>query len=454
MDTETPNKPNSNSTPSKKNKKTPKWLRALEAQSWQAELLISGVIIAGLLQLPDTFLKFGEPYILESSELGFGFLSLATTYVYAALSALVLFFGYHFILRTIWIALLGLNSVFPKGINIESKAGAGPKYWEKAKEEYPNLSTYNQQLDQQCSTIFSSVTLITIMSLSLAAVILIAYQIFRLSISVFPFLEDYVVQIGGGLYLLFMVFTFGLQHLAKKQPDNKRIASVYEKYGKIAGSIFSLHFFRKPVNYITGILISNSTSKYALVLPGIISGFMGFYAARTINENPIYDNFGAERYCTFNGKTDRTFYFNYEDQCKDNQRIFTPIIPSDVIEGSVLKVFIPTIEREKAKMDLGKLSFIKKVKGGQPLRDSIRQANLQIYQDFNQIFINDEVYTTSDIQYYTHPNAGEKGVLIYLNTHDFKAGKNILEIRKDYFSKKEKQKIVRIPFYFEGNYLK
>lgn len=38
-------KVNSNITPKKK----PKWLRALESQSWQAELVISGLAIFGSL---------------------------------------------------------------------------------------------------------------------------------------------------------------------------------------------------------------------------------------------------------------------------------------------------------------------------------------------------------------------------------------------------------------------
>ncbi|MFK7808029.1 MAG: hypothetical protein AB8F74_09545, partial [Saprospiraceae bacterium] len=57
---------NTNTTKSKK--KTPKWLKALEAQSWQAELLISGLVVTGLLQAPSYFVDWMEGYIFESTE--------------------------------------------------------------------------------------------------------------------------------------------------------------------------------------------------------------------------------------------------------------------------------------------------------------------------------------------------------------------------------------------------
>ena len=46
--------------PNKIEKKKPKWLRILEQQSWQAELLISGIAIVGALQLPELIHEFTD----------------------------------------------------------------------------------------------------------------------------------------------------------------------------------------------------------------------------------------------------------------------------------------------------------------------------------------------------------------------------------------------------------
>ena len=440
-----------NAEHNKKNKKkTPKWLKALEAQSWQAELLISGLVIAGLLQLPEIFIHWCEGYILESSEIGILFLSFASMFFLAGIDSLIVFFGFHFLFRSIWIALLGLNSVYPDGINVESTNGAGPKYWKKAKEEYPNLSNYNQELDESCSLVFSMATVTIIFVTSISALILLIYQFFQLLVGVFPILSKYVLHIGLGIYLLFFLSSIVVQYLIKKYPDNKTIEKFSLGYGSAVGKVFSFYVFEKPIGYIMSIFMSNVTSKYAVIFPLIIGFFLGMTGAGQTSTNPIYKNFEAEKYFTFNNKPFETFPFNYENLRQENVRIFTPIIPSDIIYEDVLRLFIPTIEREKKHMDLEAWGILKRIKNRGAARDSLHQANLKKHIAFNQVFVNDIPYTNLDFQNYRHPNAQEEGILTYIPATKFKKGKNILEIRKNYFSEDGVQKIVKIPFYFEG----
>ncbi len=430
-------------------RKAPKWLKALEAQSWQAELLISGLVIAGLLQLPDIFIHWCEGYILESNEMGFMFLSFASMFLLAGIDSLILFFGFHFIFRSIWIALLGLNSVYPDGIDVGSTNGGGPKIWKKMKEKYPSLSNYNQELDDNCSLVFSVATVTIIFVTSISVLILLIYQLFQLLIAVFPVMSNYVIHIVIGIYVLFTLSSLVMQYLMKKYPDNKRIEKYSLAYGDAIGKAFSLYVFEQAIGYITSILFSNVKSKYFIVVPLIFGFFIGMAGGRHINSNPVYDNFGADEYFTFNNKPFKTFPFNYENLKQENVRIFTPIIPADIIYEDVLKVFIPTIEREKKHMDLVEWGLLKRIKNIGAARDSLHEINLQRYINFNQIFVNDVVCSNLDVQYYTHPNAQEEGILTYIPATKFKKGKNILEIRKNYFSEDGVQKIVKIPFYFE-----
>ena len=53
------------------------WLKDLGVQSWQAELVMSGLIVTGLFQLPDAFISWVEPSIIQSGELEFTFLHFA-----------------------------------------------------------------------------------------------------------------------------------------------------------------------------------------------------------------------------------------------------------------------------------------------------------------------------------------------------------------------------------------
>jgi len=81
-------------------------------------------------------------------------------------------------------------------------------------------------------------------------------------------------------------------------------------------------------------------------------------------------------------------------------------------------------------------------------RNQIIQNNLEKYREFNQIYINDIHIVEPDVQYFLHPNADEHGILVRLSTAGLPVGKNILKIKKEYYSEKGTQKIVAIPFYF------
>ncbi len=141
--------------------------------------------------------------------------------------------------------------------------------------------------------------------------------------------------------------------------------------------------------------------------------------------------------------------FNYDNLRDEGQFIFTPTIPSDQISGDRLKLFIPSVPREEEAMNLHDLSLRERKSLGFHGRDSVYIEDLKKYADFNKVFVNNKAYPNLEFQYYKHPHAQESGVLTYIPTADFKKGKNVLEIRKEYFSKEKVQKIVAIPFYFE-----
>ena len=223
-------------------------------------------------------------------------------------------------------------------------------------------------------------------------------------------------------------------------------------WGTYIGGLFSLYIFQKPMSYITSILMSNGTSKYGFWYGMIVSFFLGISGSIQSNNNPIYRNFSSGKYITFNNKPNKILPYNYENLMPEGSRIFTPVIPSDVVYEKVLKVFIPSIKRETEVIGIENRSLFQKLKNkySDVQRDSVYQVNLQKYSDFNQIFINDIAYPNPDMQYYTHPHQGEKGLWVYLSTENCQQGKNILEIRKNYFSEDGVQKIVKIPFYYEG----
>jgi hypothetical protein len=426
------------------------WLKELGEQSWQAELVISGLVITGLFQMPDIFIKWVEEYIIQSGTIEYYFLDLASTFFLIGIDVMIIFFGIHLLFRGIWIALLGLNSVYPKGVNVESTFGGyNKKYWQKSKDQYPDLTAYTVELDARCSVFFSSATLVMIVISSTSIFILVFYQCIRLLTSYFPVINEYIIHIGIGAYLIFLLVSVVAQYLVKKYPDNKKIEKIMTGYGTVMTSVFSLYIFKKPIGYISAIQMSNSKSNTGKYIFLIASGVMGFVGAKQKQSHDVFDDFEAKKYFIFNNKPYQIRTFNYENLLDKESEIYTPVIQSDVITDDYLKVFIPTIARETEQMDLKDYNFIDRFKMNDAQRRKINENELAVYQKFNRIYLNGVEYPKLEPQFYWHEQASDRGLLVYVPTDSLPKGRNILEIRKDYFSKDSVQKIVKIPFFFK-----
>ncbi len=132
----------------------PKWLRKLERESWQAELIISGAALLGSLQLPGVLENFQHYLLLNYERASLQLWFFATSYWALFVYGLVLLFVLHFIVRALWIGLVGLNSVYPDGI-VET-ALSSKDYQQKVKAEYGDIDGFIDRLDRMASGMFGT----------------------------------------------------------------------------------------------------------------------------------------------------------------------------------------------------------------------------------------------------------------------------------------------------------
>jgi hypothetical protein len=90
----------------------PKWLRKLQENSWEMELLISGGAIFSLFQLSDLYVDFISSLKMTNAIVGLGILSMVGMF---SLKLLTVGFITHLIFRAFWLALVCINYVFPNG---------------------------------------------------------------------------------------------------------------------------------------------------------------------------------------------------------------------------------------------------------------------------------------------------------------------------------------------------
>ncbi|MEP1097755.1 MAG: hypothetical protein ABJG78_21730 [Cyclobacteriaceae bacterium] len=93
---------------------TPDWLKTIQLNSWEAELLVSALVLYALFQVPD----FIHDFHLRSFDRGSQFHRFFNILIMAVE---LLKFGYifHILVRGLWVASVGLSYVFPKGIDKE-----------------------------------------------------------------------------------------------------------------------------------------------------------------------------------------------------------------------------------------------------------------------------------------------------------------------------------------------
>lgn len=128
----------------------------LHTRTYEMELLVSGAVVFGLLQLPGVLGPAFERFRASLSG-GLRLLgSAAHSYVTMVLWVLIATFVLHLVLRAYWIGLLGLESVFEHGVRWERvRRETGPFTFEVYRRKLGSLARVIDRTDDRCSLLFS-----------------------------------------------------------------------------------------------------------------------------------------------------------------------------------------------------------------------------------------------------------------------------------------------------------
>lgn len=166
----------------------------LHSRTYEMELLVSGAVVFGLLQLPGPLVAAFDRY---RSVLAGGLRtveSLAQGYVMMMLYVLIGTFLLHLVLRAYWIGLLGLESVFPAGIRWDRLKGAGPLTLRTYRRRLGSLAGAVDRTDDRCSLIFSFGFLL-VAAFAYSLVVLALAGLVALALSWVPVLKEHVAAV-------------------------------------------------------------------------------------------------------------------------------------------------------------------------------------------------------------------------------------------------------------------
>lgn len=432
-------------TTENKQKKKPKWLRKLEEESWQAELIISGLAIYGALQLPhyiEAFIDFSITFFQPEN---YFFLFVFAMYLFCASTFLIICFIVHFILRAVWIGMLGFNYVFPKGINYDTDQYS-PTYLKMLREKFPNNHQNITNLEKACSAMFGIATSMLLIILTLNINILV---IFTLKVVLEQFVSGSILKtLTFSLIVLFIILSIVLYSLnLKRFHQNERLQRWYFKMSQIFNKA-NYHIFYYPMMRIMYLFVTNSTIKkisFAMFAVFFMSSVLT--SVQMVRSN-LYLLDNAYNLHDKYARTEKLIPEHYEVNLDGTTKLFSAVIPNEKISDDLLKVFVPVFINENTNLD----SLCGEWKNDDLLdkrenKQKKRERWVYCNQQYHQFYVNDSLYV-AELVSADHPNNGERGVLTYLPTKNFKAGKNILRIEK---VKKDGgvYRTINIPFWFE-----
>ncbi len=316
----------------KEAREQPKWLIETQNNSWNPELLISGISILFIFSFGD---RLNDLAIGIIQEYGVNpALTLASLlYVTLAVQTLKYAFVLHLLMRGVWVGLVGLNYTFPQGIRREKlpKMSQQDFFLDDLKDTIDII----MRVERICSSIFSIA--FTIVGISAWIMLLLVPAIILSSLGV-PLTAVFVALV---VLLVIISTAFPLYNLLLRKFDKK--VPFLKGLALMASRSQYLLFFRESLLTFQ----TNMNSKLAMV---VFFGFFllsGMQTGTLITQTIDFIKYSIPERSLIPGmkSQQRRSSYRYQDPMlyldnhKSYQRIQKAAIPSFVQEGGQLPIY-------------------------------------------------------------------------------------------------------------------
>ena len=317
---------------------TPHALSNRTTPTWEVELLISGVAVFAMLQLPgqldDALFALEPRFGGDWREL------LKLVYIYAKSAALILAvtFVLHLLLRARWIALVGMHSVHPDGIRLDA-LDMGPIQREIEEASDTSIPERIERADNLATTVFAIGVMLATMLAGIAVVATTAYGMGVLAAAMSHGRIDALKTMIMVFCLVMVPYSVLIlldRYLAPRWPADARSRKVARTllrgYTRIG--------FSRSNNTIMALLASHGGDRKAILLTTAVMfvALVGSVMSLAMLSKP--DLLG--NYALFpQAETRSVDAAHYDDQRDPARDPATPYIQSAVVAGPYLKLVVP-----------------------------------------------------------------------------------------------------------------
>jgi len=314
---------------SEKADEIPKWLKKLQEQSWELELLISGGAIFSLYQFSDIYINWILDFRMTAHLAGIGVLMMIGMFGIKVLTA---GFTLHLTFRAYWLSLVCINYVYPKGIIVDKLKFRKP--FSIKPNSKTEIRSHIISIDKLCGTViyFSIISAFSILGLVFTFIVLAGSGIYIESITDLVLFE----VIFSTILISFLVYiidflSFGL---LRKTPILSYVIFPLFK-------LFDILSFRHVIQKSLRVFNTNVQKLKFVFYALLFSAFSLMLAYRALQRVMHWPNLFDQREYRWEMADD---YFtsdgNYLDKWNEKIHSRRVAIGSQVVKSNLLEVFV------------------------------------------------------------------------------------------------------------------
>lgn len=403
--------------------------------TWEMELLVSAGTIIGLLQLPALLDRWHVQLLNGTSEALSHVLSAAWAYCQMSLYTLIATFVLHIFLRGYWVALVGMDSVYPNGIHWDNLR-LGPLSRALGRARIRSMAEVIEQADNRATRVFGTgfgAAMILMMPIALAMVALVVAWAMELTFGHRLAAMSFYIVFGTALLPVMVAQGLDRRFGARLAPSGwpaRLLTGILRPYQAVAGNLpFSL-FLSNEGGRRTALLSA------AFFIP--VVGFILLSALASRGQLNIGNDTGWPKADPYDGRSVVTgFYASVRGEPGAGKPL--PYISDRVVAGPYLPLFVPFIPRMHAH------AMAKACPRVMAASDAISAANLDCLARLSEIRIDGKPVSVR-FEASTDPRSGQRGMFAMLPIDGLPRGRHELSLAAP-VRLGQKAERYRIPFW-------
>jgi hypothetical protein len=306
--------------------------------TWEVELLISGVAVFAMLQLPGWLDDKVMALLPRLDTTWSKFLPVLFIYAKGAAMILAATFVIHLLMRARWIALVGMSSVYPQGI-LWDRLRIGPLQRQVEAERDPGMPSMIERADNRATVVFAIGVMMATMIVTIASALAVGFVAIALAT------QQTGLQINVAQAVLMALLAAMLPWLAAVQADRafgdrlapggflqRLLTAVLRAYARIG--------LARGSNPTMALLSSHGGERRMIVLTIVLMFVAVGGAAISFDFLQAPGHFGS--YALFPSSAASTAASgHYDDERNPARGQAVPYIQSAIVPGPYLKLVVP-----------------------------------------------------------------------------------------------------------------